>query len=57
MKRLNRRTLGTILMALGFVFTLIVLAKFPENKQLALYGFAAIGIGCVIGINRPQQKK
>ena len=61
--KLTKKKIGTILMIAGFIYALVILFFFPEQRETAMYGFALIGFGCVLGIRSapknapPAQKK
>ncbi len=52
MKRLNIRTVGTIIMAVGFVYALATMMLAPDNRQGVMIGIALIGLGSLMGIRR-----
>jgi len=50
---MSKRTIGTIIMAVGFVIALAALVLHSENRQIMVLGFVLIGIGSVVGV-RPR---
>mgnify|MGYP004512349581 CR=1 FL=1 len=54
--KLTKRTIGTIIMAAGFLYVLGILAFYPGEKEIAVLGFAAIGVGCLFG-NGPRRRR
>ena len=47
------RTLGTVLMILGFAAALAILIFCPNNRESCVIGFAVFGVGCMMG-GRPK---